>query len=103
MQRVDIDDGAACRVDQDHPTLRRGERIGADQIARLRRERRVDADEVALAHQFGQRVGAPDADCELIAVRLVRVIEHHIHVESLGAAGRRRADATHPDDAEGAH
>ena len=62
----------------------------------------MDADEIALAHQFGERVGAADADRELIAVRLVRVVEHDVHVEGLGAARGGGADAAHADHAEGA-
>ena len=62
----------------------------------------MDADEIALAHQFGERVGAADADRELIAVRLVRVVEHDVHVERLGAARGGGADAAHADHAEGA-
>ena len=86
-----------------HVFLRGCERLGADQSARLGRQRRVDADEVALPHQLGERVGAAHADRELIAVRLVRIVEHHVHVEGLCAERRSGADPAHADDPICAH
>lgn len=54
----------------------------------------MDADEVALPHQLGEAVCAAHPDRELVTVRLVRILEHHVHVEGLSTsashADRRR-------------
>ncbi len=60
----------------------------------------MDADRVDGLDQF---LGGGDARVsggEVDAVRQLRIIEQHVHIEGLGAAGRRRADPAKADDAE---
>ena len=60
----------------------------------------MNRDDVALTEQRFQGVRAANADCQLRTAGLVRVEEHHVHVEGLGAQRSRGADTTQPDHAE---
>ena len=72
------------------------------QVPRLVGERRVDADDVAIPHEFTQAVRAAKTAREFHAVGNVGVEERDIHVECRRPTRGRHADSAEADDPEGA-
>ena len=100
VQRVDIDDRPARRVDDDDALLRRSQRFRVDEITCLIVERCVDAHNVALRHQLMQAVCPADANGVLITVGLIRVEAHNVHIESFGTPRGGCSDPPHANNAK---
>ena len=99
-QRLFVNDAAAGAVDDAGALAHQGHLAGADQVARLVGERRVDGEEIDLRQQSIEIGGGLDADLAGGGGGEERVEAEHLHVEAGGAAGDLAADAAEADDAE---
>ena len=61
-ERVEVDQLAAGAVDEPGAVLHRGDRVGVDQVDRLRRLRRVEGDDVGAPEQVLERLRPLDAE-----------------------------------------
>ena len=95
-QRVRVDEGAACRVDQQHAVLHLGDGVGVDEVVVLRRSVRVQRDDVAAGIQLVQR----DIVCVfLYSVVRVEVVGQHLAAETAQIANDGLADLASANDA----
>ena len=102
LERAQIHQAAACRVDQQGIRLERAKRGRVDHVAVVRSQRAVEADHVGRGEQRLKAVDPSITEAQFRAVGQVRVVEAYVHVQGPRAAARGRADPTHADNAEGA-
>ena len=97
---VEVDQLAAGAVDEPGAVLHRRDRVGVDQVDRLRRLRHVQGDDVGAAEQLLERLGALDAELAEALGGDELVEGDDLHLEGLGALGDELADAAEADHAE---
>ena len=100
IERVEVDQLAAGAVDDPDPVLHRRDRLGVDQVDRLRRLRQVQGDDVGAAEELLERLGPLDAELAEALGGDELVEGDDLHVEALGALGDELADAAEADHAE---
>ena len=102
VQRLDqgglVDQAAPGAVDDPDAGLHPRQRGGADQVAGLGRERRVQRDVVAAVPEVVERRDALDAELRGPLGRQEGVEPDHLHVEPLGPLRDRQADPPQSDD-----
>ena len=98
-----VDDAAAGGVDEDRVGLRPRQRLGADQVARLRRQRHMQRNHVRRRDEIVEGDGL-DAAPGLVPGRTVGghigVVGHDAHPERRGALRRLPGDGAEADEAE---
>ena len=100
-ERVLVDQLAAGDVDDPDAVLHPRELLAPDEAARLRRERRVEGDEVRVGDEVVERLGALDPELAEALGRDVRVVGAHAHLEPARAPGDLLADPAEADQPEG--
>src|ERR1700727_2669699 len=99
IERVLIDEGFSCRVDQTRSPLHRGERSGVDQIGVLRRRPSVQRNKITPTEQLVEAFNlhdarAPGNDHE-------GIVDEDGHAERQRSMANSAANLPVPDDAEG--
>ena len=95
-----VDQPAPGAVDDPDRRLHQRDLAGADQVARLGRQRRVQAQEVAAAPEVVEPRDALDSELEGLVGRQERVEAEDRHAEALGPRGHREPDPAQADHAQ---
>ena len=99
LERSFIDQSAAGAIDDAHPGPGPGERLSAEDTARLVGERRVQRDEVGAGEQVVQ-LDLLDAELDRALWREERVVGDDLHLQAVSSVGDDRADVAASDEAE---
>ena len=99
-ERVLVDELAARGVDEPDAVAHLRERVGADRLPRLRRQRQVQRHEVGGGVEIVGRLDALDAELAEAVLRDERVVRDDAHLETERATRDLLADASEAEHAE---
>jgi hypothetical protein len=97
---VEVDQLASGAVDHPRAVFHCGDRLGVDQVDRVRRLRHVQRDYVGAPQQFAQLLDALDAELAEALRRDELVEGDDVHLEGLGALCDELADTAEADHPE---
>ena len=100
VQRLLVNEPAACAVDDPHALLRLREPLGVEHVLRLVRERHVHRDVVGKRHDFIEALDQLHLQRTRAACGEIRVVCEDAHAECDRAPCDLRADAAHAENGE---